>query len=135
MISQKGASMTHSSSVPPACATAVLVYDTKTGGLAAGVRAVVRRTRRVLYTAAETELVLQMTPERQPECVRLLGRIMDEGVPVKGAAVTVQGLAQVHERVTDEDGQFRIADLHAGRYDLDIARSAGCVHVADIDVG
>jgi hypothetical protein len=127
--------MTHSPSVPQACGVpVVLVYDTKTEPLAVGVRAAIRRTRRVLYTAAETELVLQMTPERQPGRVRLIGQIMDEGLPVEGATVTVRGLAQTLDRVTDEDGQFRITDLHMGSYDLDIARTAGCVHVSDIDV-
>jgi hypothetical protein len=127
--------MTHSPSVPQACGVpAVLVYDTKTEPLAVGIRAANRRTRRLLYTAAETELVLQMTPERQPERVRLLGQIMDEGLPVEGATVTVRGPAQTLDRVTDEDGQFRITDLHIGRYAVDIARAAGCVHIGDIDV-
>jgi hypothetical protein len=114
--------------------TATLVYDTKTEPLAVGVRAAVRRTRRALYTADETELVLQMIPERQPEHVRLLGQLLDEGVPVEGAAVTVRGPARAHDCATDEDGQFRVADLRAGHYDLDIAGTAGRVHVSDIDV-
>jgi hypothetical protein len=126
--------MTDSPSAPPARLTADLVYDTKDAALAAGVRAAIRRTRRVLYTAADTELVLQMAPERQPEHVRLIGQILDEGMPVEGAAVTVRGPASALGCSTDEDGQFRVADLRVGRYDLDIAYTAGLVHVGDVDV-
>jgi hypothetical protein len=113
----------------------VLVYDTKTQPLATGVRSAVQRGRRLLYAADETELVLQVTPAGQKPLVRLFGQILDDGVPVEGAAVTLRGPATAFDAETDEDGEFRVADLRCGRYDLDVATETRRVRVADVDIG
>ena len=51
-----------------------LVYDTKAQPLSSGVRAVVQRARRVLYAADETELVLQIGPDKQADRMKLAGQ-------------------------------------------------------------
>ncbi len=126
--------MTHSSNPPTCPTTADLIYDTKGERLAAGIRAAMQRTRRLLYAADETELVLQMTPDCQTRQVRLIGQVLDEGVPVEGAAVSVRGPESAFDRATDEEGQFRVVDLEAGSYDLDVATEDGLVRVANLDV-
>src|SRR4051794_26371186 len=64
-----------------------LVYDTRDHPLAAGVRSVGGPARRLLFTADATELVLQMTPERRPGRIRLMGQVLDNGMPIGGVSV------------------------------------------------
>src|SRR4051812_21226758 len=114
--------------------TAELVYDTKTQALTTGIRAAMQRSRRLLYAVDETELVLQVTPSGQQQRVRLFGQILDDGVPVEGAAVSLRGPSTAFDGETDEDGQFRVGDLRVGRYDLDFATETGNVRVTGVDV-
>jgi hypothetical protein len=114
--------------------TADLVYDTKTQALATGIRAAMQRSRRLLYAVDEMELVFQVTPAGQQQRVRLFGQILDDGVPVEGAAVSLRGPSTAFDGETDEDGEFKVADLHVGRYDLDVATESGLIRVTNMDV-
>jgi hypothetical protein len=104
----------------PRRSSAELVYDTGAQPLPAGVRTAVSRGRKLLYAAAEAELMLQVAPEARPAHVRLAGQVMEGGMPVEGAAVRLRGGATAVERTTDDDGEFRVAGLPAGGYALDI---------------
>ena len=111
-----------------------LVYDTKSQPLSSGVRAVVQRARRVLYAADETELVLQIAPDRQADRLKLAGQVLDEGMPIEGAAVALHGPTnQVHHE-TDEDGEFMIPSLTKGEYCLEIGMRARVLSVAPLDI-
>ena len=100
--------------------TPELVYDTRDRPLAAGVRSVGGPARRLLFAVADTELVLQMTPERNPGRVRLLGQVLDNGMPIGGASVQLDGPTGLCIKSTDDEGQFRVADVQKGSYHLRI---------------
>jgi hypothetical protein len=112
-----------------------LIYDTKAQPLNSGVRAVVQRARRVLYAADETELVLQIAPDRQANRLKLAGQVLDEGMPIEGAAVNLHssGAADVAQE-TDEDGEFLISSLPKGEYSLEIDTPARSLSVAPLDI-
>ena len=101
--------------------TPELVYDTRDRPLAAGVRSVGGPARRLLFAADETELVIQMTPERSPGRVRLMGQVLDNGMPICGARVQLNGPTGLRVKSTDEEGQFCVADVPTGSYHLEIA--------------
>lgn len=111
-----------------------LVYDTRTQPLTPGVRATVQRARRLLYTAAETELVLQMVPVSRLGHLRIVGQVLDDAGPVESARVRLRRASEGHEESTDEDGEFRFSDVQPGRYELDVETSGWRVSVADLDV-
>ena len=112
-----------------------LVYDTKTQPLASGVRAVVVRGRRLLYAVEATELILQILVERRPDHVRLIGQVLDEGMPVDGAMVSLRGTSTALRRVTDDEGEFRVTELPTGSYGLDIETMMYQVRVDQLDLG
>src|SRR5689334_20930907 len=104
----------------PRRSPAELVYDTRTQPLPAGVRTVIMRGHKLLYAADETELMLQVTPERRPAHVRLAGQVLEDGLPVEGAAISLRADAVLVDRTTDEDGEFRVPELPAGEYALGV---------------
>lgn len=104
--------------------TPQLVYDTRDRPLAAGVRSVGGPARRLLFAFDDTELVIQMTPERSPERIRLMGQVLDNGMPIGGASVQLNGPAGPRLKTTDEEGQFRVADVQKGSYQLEIGTVA-----------
>jgi len=110
-----------------------LVYDTKAQPLAPGVRAVGQRARRVLYSAADTELVLQIAPDRQADRLKLAGQVLDEGMPIEGAAVNLRGASSRVEE-TDEDGEFVIGALPRGEYSLQIDTPELQVSVTPLEI-
>lgn len=119
----------------PRHVAADLVYDTKAQPLPSGVRAVMQqRARRMLFTADDTELVLQVSSDASPEQLKVVGQVLDEGIPVEGAAVHLDGPRQVHE-ATDEEGEFRVGDLPKGSYDLAIGTVDRVVDVSPLDLG
>ena len=97
----------------------MLVYDTAAQPLMPGVRAVVQRARRLLYSANDAELVLQMSPERTPDRLRLMGQLLDGGEPVAGAVVRVVG-SEARAETTDDEGEFRMGELSARAYELTV---------------
>jgi hypothetical protein len=112
-----------------------LVYDTKAQPLNSGVRAVTQRARRVLYAADETELVLQIAPDRQSDRLKLAGQVLDEGMPIEGAAVSLLGPSSKEvAQETDEDGEFQIGALVKGEYSLEIDTPARSLSVAPLDL-
>jgi hypothetical protein len=111
-----------------------LVYDTKAQPLTPGVRAVVQRARRVLYAADETELVLQIAPDRQTDRLKLAGQVLDEGMPIEGAAVNLHGPMKRVEQETDEDGEFMIGSLPRGAYSLEIGTADRVMSVTPLDI-
>jgi protocatechuate 3,4-dioxygenase beta subunit len=88
----------------------------------------------MLFAADETELVLQIAPDRQPERMKLAGQVLDEGMPVEGAAVNVHGPAGRSDEATDEEGEFLIGALPPGTYSLEVATPARVMSVPPIDV-
>jgi hypothetical protein len=88
----------------------------------------------VLYAADQTELMLQMSPDCQPAQVRLIGLVLDDGMPVEGATVTVHGASGVADRSTDEEGEFRVVAMAPGSYDLDIETASQAIRIAALDV-
>ena len=113
---------------------AKLIYDTKAQPLSSGVRAVVQRARRVLYAADETELVLQIAPDRLADRLKLAGQVLDEGMPIEGAAVALHGPASQVRQETDEDGEFLIAALPKGEYCLEVGTPARVLSVTPLDI-
>lgn len=81
--------------------TPQLVYDTRDRPLAAGVRSVGGPARRLLFAFDDTELVIQMTPERSPERIRLMGQVLDNGRPIGGASVQLNGPTGPRLKTTD----------------------------------
>ena len=111
-----------------------LVYDTKAQPLSPGVRAVVQRARRVLYAADETELVLQIAPDRQADRLKLAGQVLDEGMPIEGAAVALHGGSAPVQQETDEDGEFVISSLPKGEYCREVGTRDRVLSVAPLDI-
>jgi hypothetical protein len=111
-----------------------LVYDTKTQPLSPGVRAVVQRARRALYAADDTELLLQIAPDRQADRHKLAGQVLDDGMPIEGAAVNLHGPDKRVAQETDEDGEFMIGSLPRGEYRLQIDTPARQVNVAPFEI-
>ena len=111
-----------------------LVYDTRDRPLAAGVRSVGGPARRLLFTVDATELVLQMTPERRPGRVRLMGQVLDNGMPLSGVNVHLDGPDGGCVKSTDDEGQFRVADLRKGSYCLAIDTHAQVLNVDPLAV-
>lgn len=114
--------------------TPELVYDTRDRPLAAGVRSVGGPARRLLFAAEETELVLQMTPERSMGRVRLIGQLLDNGMPIGGASVQLAGPAGSCIKSTDDEGQFRVADMQKGSYQLEIGTLTQLLSVDHLSV-
>ncbi len=112
---------------------ASLVYDTRTQPLSSGIRAVVQRARRLLYSADETELVLQVAPGKQPDRLKLAGQVLEDGMPVEGAAVTLHGPTS-HAEETDEEGEFLITSVAKGAYSLDVKTPAREMTIVSFDV-
>ena len=112
-----------------------LVYDTKAQPLPSGVRAVMQqRARRMLFTAEDTELVLQVSSDASPEQLKVVGQVLDDGIPVEGAAVHLAGPRQVHD-ATDEEGEFRMSELPKGSYDLAVGTADRVVDISPLDLG
>jgi hypothetical protein len=111
-----------------------LVYDTKSQPLSSGVRAVVQRARRMMYAAGDTELVLQIAPDRQAQRLKLAGQVLDDGMPVEGASINLLGPAHNADQSTDEEGEFLIGALPAGSYCLEIDTPARSMSVMPLDV-
>jgi len=88
----------------------------------------------MLYTVDETEVVLQVATDKQAEQLKLAGQVLDEGMPVIGAAVNLQGPANQVERETDEEGEFQISALPRGTYSLEIGTSERLMSVTPIDI-
>jgi hypothetical protein len=85
--------------------TAELIYDTHTVRLPHGVRTVRGHERRLLFTAAEYEIVLEVVAGESAGWLRLSGQILVDGEAVEGATITLDdgGAAQ-----TDDEGRFRL---------------------------
>jgi len=111
-----------------------LVYDTRDRPLAAGVRSVGGPARRLLFTADATELVIQMTPERHPGRVRLMGQVLDNGMPIGGVSVQLDGPDGQCVKATDDEGQFRVADVRNGSYRLEIGTGTQVLSVESLAV-
>ena len=119
---------------PPHRVDAELVYDTRNGLGTPGLRAAIQRSRRLLYTADNTEVILQIAPDRLPANVRLTGQVLDDGSAVEGATISLHGQSEVVDRPTDDDGEFRISDLPKGSYGLDVRTDTRLIGVAAIDL-
>jgi len=111
-----------------------LVYDTRAEPLTAGVRAVVQRAWRALYSAEDTELVLQIAPDRQADRLKLAGQVLDEGMPIEGAAVNLHGPTSRVGQETDEDGEFVIGSLPRGEYSLQVDTPARQLSVTPFEI-
>ena len=111
---------------------ASLVYDTKARPMPSGVRAVMQqRTRRMLFTAEDTELILQVSSSTAPEHLKIFGQVLDDGIPVEGASVYFTGARQA-DAATDEDGEFRVNDLPLGGYELVIGMAGRVIDISPL---
>src|ERR1044072_780099 len=100
--------------------TPQLVYDTRDRPLATGVRSAGGPAPPPLFAAAQTQPVIPMPPERSPGRVRLMGQVLDNGMPIGGASVHLNGPTGLKIKATDDEGQFRVADVQKGSYHLEI---------------
>ena len=101
----------------------------------AGIRAVLQqRARRMLFTAEDTELTLQVSPSTAPEYLKIIGQVLDDGVPVEGASVYLTGACRI-DAATDEEGEFRVNDLPLVSYDLVIGAAGRLVDVSPLHLG
>jgi hypothetical protein len=82
----------------------------------------------MLFSADETEVVLQVAPGRRPQQLTLTGQARNDGISIEGAAVTLRGPASPIDEATDEEGEFIIGALGPRTYGLEIdtpSRSIG----------
>ncbi len=108
---------------------ATLVYDTSAQPMPSGIRAVMQqRIRRMLFTAEDTELILQVSSSTAPEHLMIFGQVLDDGIPVEGASVQLTGPRRI-DGATDEDGEFWMGDLPVGGYELVIGAAGRLVDV------
>src|SRR4051812_15445896 len=69
-----------------------LVYDTCDQALPTGIRAVVREgSRRLLYAADETEVLLRVAQTTDTGRFEVVGQVLHEGVPTAGVPVRLFG--------------------------------------------
>lgn len=92
--------------------TAELIYDTQTVKLPHGVRTVRGHERRLLFTAAEYEIVLEVVAGETAGWLRLAGQILMDGEFVEGATIT---LDDGPSAVTDDEGRFKLVHSWALR--------------------
>jgi hypothetical protein len=95
--------------------TAELIYDTQTQHLPRGVRTLIERERRLLFAAAEYEVVLEVVSDGPGGWSCITGQVLAEGVPVPDAAIILdEGTAQR----TDDNGSFRLVRVSTARCTL-----------------
>jgi len=92
------------------------------------------RARRLLYVADEIELVLQIYARQRSPHVRIVGELLDAGLPVTDAAISLSGTSTAHHLASDDCGQFRIANLAADSYGLEIEIERRIIDVAPFEV-
>lgn len=85
--------------------TADLIYDTQTVSLPHGVRTVRGQERRLLFTSAEYEIVLEVVTGEAAGWLRLSGQLLADGEPVQGAVITLDDGGSVE---TDDEGRFKV---------------------------
>ena len=111
---------------------AMLVYDTKAQPMPSGVRAVMQqRIRRILFTVEDTELVLQVSSGVAPDHLKIIGQVLDDGIPVEDASVSFTGGRQI-DAATDAEGEFRVNDLPVGSYELVVGAAGRLIDVAPL---
>jgi hypothetical protein len=81
-----------------------------------------------------TELIIQVAPQRQSTNVRLFGQVLDDGLPVTDATVSLVGAADVVQCPTDDDGEFRISDLPKGSYGLDVQAGSRLIGITGMNL-
>jgi hypothetical protein len=92
--------------------TAELIYDTQTVSLPHGVRTVRGHERRLLFTAAEYEIVLEVVAGEAAGWLRLAGQLLADGEPVEGAVISLDEGGSVE---TDDEGRFKLVQGWANR--------------------
>src|SRR3712207_2507726 len=93
------------------CLVAELLYDTRAQGLPTGVRAVTQRGRSLLYSADAYEIMLQVSAEPSPDRVKLMGQVLQEGLPLPEVTIRLDGPAARVDQLTDSEGEFRLSEL------------------------
>jgi hypothetical protein len=92
--------------------TAELIYDTQTVKLPHGVRTVRGHERRLLFTAAEYEIVLEVVAGETAGWLRLAGQILMDGEFVEGAVISLEDGPST---VTDDEGRFKLVHAWTSR--------------------
>ncbi|HYU20319.1 MAG TPA: carboxypeptidase-like regulatory domain-containing protein [Chloroflexota bacterium] len=123
-----------SASVAGSGLVAHLIHDTRAMLPLAGVRNIKPRARRLLFAAEEFEVVLQISPERSANRLRVMGQVTAVGAPVVGAVVRICSFDRFAEQVSDENGEFRIGDLPRGAYWLEIATGGRLIEFSTLDL-
>lgn len=111
-----------------------LVYDTRSQALPLGIRAVAQHGRRLLYSADEYELLLQVTTDSSPRWLKIIGQLLADGAPVAGARIQIDGRSSKLDQVADEEGEFRLAPLRRGEYRLEIGAGADLLELPPLDL-
>ncbi|MCC7370384.1 MAG: hypothetical protein IT306_18305 [Chloroflexi bacterium] len=85
--------------------TAEVLYDTQTVSLPYGVRTVRGHERRLLFTAAEYEIVLEVVAGEAAGWLRLAGQLLADGEPVPAAIISLEDGVSTE---TDLEGRFKL---------------------------
>lgn len=117
---------------------AALVFDSLARPAVAGVRATETANRQLLYRAGDYSLDLQIAPAAASG-VELLGQVLREGETtfdsVAHLSVEIwQGERKLHEALTNDLGEFQIASLAPGVYDLCVHTAAGSITARAVPV-
>ena len=118
---------------------AALVFDSFARPAMVGVRSTEASNRQLLYHVGELSVDLRIVQSERAGA-NLIGQVLSESDPafesVSGLKVEViRGDEVLYRSVTDEIGEFKIARLDRGNYDLRIELSEGSITVPDLPVG
>ena len=112
--------------------TAELIYDTQTVKLPHGVRTVRGHERRLLFTAAEYEIVLEVVAGETAGWLRLSGQILMDGEFVEGAVICLEDGPSA---VTDDEGRFKLVHAWAARCGLWVQTDELLLIVPPFEIG
>lgn len=106
-----------------------LLFDSFRQPLVAGVRSVGSATRRLLYTAGDLKIDLQVEPQAEGQTIVVTGQLLDlrqPGAVLRGMKVTLSnGRGRSIEATTNEFGEFREEIEDSGDLQLTFPGSSG----------
>ena len=117
---------------------ASLIFDSRALPSIAGVRSTETANRQLLYRAGDYSIDLQVGASQQSRC-ELIGQVLNESETafdsVAGLKLELAGQEELrHKTVTDRMGEFRIADIRCGEYDLLIELPQGSITITGLPI-
>jgi hypothetical protein len=94
--------------------------DLRPGGRLAGVRGVSTGACRVLFAVDRYEVIVQGASGPRQQGYHLTGQVLQDGDPVPGALVSLDGAQSGAEVEADADGGFYFGWLAEGSYAIDV---------------